>query len=62
MRRCGKLNGSCVHQDMETCDGCQLMEMWLKYKDKSIELDKKYQEDQRNLIDSMNKHNASYAC
>lgn len=41
MRLCGKLNGLCVHQEKETCDGCKLMETWLEYKEKSIELQAK---------------------
>lgn len=38
MKLCGKLNGYCVHQDKDSCDGCKLMETWLKYKDKSNKL------------------------
>lgn len=38
MKLCGKLNGYCVHQDKDSCDGCRLMEIWLKYKDKSNKL------------------------
>ena len=36
LKMCGKLDGACVHQNKESCDGCKLMELWLKYKDKSI--------------------------
>lgn len=43
MKNCGKLNGLCVHQDKDSCDGCALMEIWLKYKDKSLKLEAKEQ-------------------
>lgn len=36
---CGTLNGACVHQDYESCDGCKLMEIWLEYKDKSLQME-----------------------
>lgn len=47
MKPCGKLNGYCVHQDKDSCDGCELMETWLKYKDKSIKLFKEHLEQLR---------------
>lgn len=42
MKLCGKLNGFCVHQDKDSCDGCKLMETWLLYKDKSNKLYEEY--------------------
>ena len=42
MKLCGKLNGYCVHQNKDSCDGCQLMETWLKYKDKSRKLESEH--------------------
>lgn len=42
MKLCGKLNGYCVHQYKDSCDGCKLMETWLKYKDKSRKLEKEH--------------------
>lgn len=46
MKICGKLEGLCVHQDKESCDGCKLMELWLKYKEKSIEMEKAEMEEE----------------
>lgn len=42
MKLCGKLNGSCVHQNKDSCDGCKLMETWLDYKDKSNKLEREH--------------------
>lgn len=62
MKRCGKLNGACVHQDKDSCDGCALMETWLKYKDKSIVLEAKYIKEQQKSIDNIKIHISCYAC
>lgn len=62
MKLCGKLNGYCVHQDKDSCDGCALMETWIKYKDKSIKIEEKCKKEQQESIDNIKKHIPCYAC
>ena len=38
MKLCGKIKGYCAHQDKDSCDGCELMETLIKYRDKSNKL------------------------
>ena len=38
-RLCEKLNNKCPELKRETCDGCKLMEIWLKYKSASLDLE-----------------------